>query len=330
MIHYPTFHIPRDSSINSFANEAEEYSRAFVRKFGLVVTHGEKRHFDGSLLGRLVSRTCPRADKATLELLSGWMSCNLVLDDLFDETSLGRDPERLEAFCDKVLTWLPADGVTDQRDDSPFARAYSDLWTRTCAAMSPRWRRRFRDHLSSFFELCVWEAENRKNGRVPAFDEYVAKRGCAFMPYIDLLEMLLDRDIPEEVYEARIVKELNQALSESVLWMNDLFSCEKEYRLGDVHNLVVIVHRANKCALQEAVNTVGALIQTRIDQFEVGAWEATVRWVPELRDPVMRRMMSEHVSNMHSWLCGQLQWRFETKRNDDSTFRVVEGAAVRE
>ncbi|BCK56087.1 terpene synthase family protein [Nocardia wallacei] len=325
---FPSLPIPFAASINPYAERAERHCRWFVRHFGLVTTDEAERHFDESLLGILVSRACPRADRETVELLADWMGCNLVLDDLFDETDIGEEPPRLRAFCDRVLDWLREDGSAAP-DDSPFARAYTDIWTRTCARASPTWRRRFREHFGQFLSRCVWEANNRRSGVIPGVDEYLRMRACAFMPYIDLLELVGHREIPEHLYRTAIVSELNQTLSDCVLWTNDLFSCEKEYTLGDVHNLVIVLAEEKRISLQQAADIVGDMIRDRIDRFADISTAIAGSWALEHTDMPTRDILIGHVDNMRSWLSGQMQWRFETKRNTSVNLSLVEGKASR-
>lgn len=326
---YPNLSIPFPLETNPFAEQAEQHGRWFVRHFGLVTTEEAKRHFDESLLGILVSRACPRADQETIELIADWMACNLVLDDLFDETEIGEDPDQLREFCIQMLTWLPEEGPLIARDDSPFARAYTDLWARTSARTSLVWRRRFREHFGLFLNRCVWESNNRKNGVTPGVDEYLRMRACAFMPYIDLLELVARYEIPEYLYQTSIISELNQSLSDCVLWTNDIYSCEKEYSLGDVHNLVVVLAGAKSIDLQEAADIVGDKIRSRIDEFASVSTEIVEAWAPGQADPSTRTALVEHVYNMRSWLRGQMQWRFETKRNNSINLSVANGKAVR-
>ncbi|WP_190812426.1 terpene synthase family protein [Saccharopolyspora pogona] len=315
-LRFPEFHIPFALDTNPLAEHAEEHGRQFVRRFDLVPTAEAQKHFDESLLGVLVSRACPRADRRTLELATNWMGCNLVLDDLFDETDIGEDPARLRLFCNQILSWLPATGPRADHDDSPFAQAYTELWERTCLLMSPAWRRRYAGHFGEFLDRCVWEAQNRKNGSMPKVDEYLKMRSCAFMPYIDLLELIGYWEIPPDIYETEEFAELNQALSDSVLWMNDLFSCEKEHQFGDVHNLVLVLRSARGIELQEAADLVGEMVQRRINGFATLSDEFLEQRVPEQPDPEVRSALTLHIENMRSWLRGQLHWRYETKRNE--------------
>ncbi|MEV4443202.1 hypothetical protein AB0K09_30205 [Streptomyces sp. NPDC049577] len=333
----PRLRMPRirtefPARIGPFTEQAEERTRAFVRRFGLVPDEAARQHHERSLLGTLMSRAYPHAGLDELVLVTDWISCMLVLDDQFDETRLGQEPERLRRVCDEVLGWLPADGVVD--DDGPsasvdasitraFRPAYADLWRRTVPHTSATWRARLAGHIGDFFETCVWEAENRLTGRTPGLDEYISYRGRALMPYLDLIEVTTHHEIPEEIYRLPEFTELNQALSDADLWTNDLFSCEKEALLGDPHSLVLVYRHEHGTDLQTAVDAVGVMVQERFDRFT----ELSRTFPgPELRSelsPAELEALRRHIEGMRSWLSGQLQWRFETLRFDPTRPEVT-------
>ncbi|MEV0370854.1 hypothetical protein AB0I10_13635 [Streptomyces sp. NPDC050636] len=309
----------------------EESTRAFVRRFGLVPDEGARRHHERSLLGTLMSRAYPHSGPVELALVTDWISCMLVLDDQFDETRLGQEPERLRKVCDEVLGWLTADGIVtegpsasvDRSITRAFRPAYADLWRRTAPYTSDTWRARLAGHIGAFFETCVWEAENRLTGRTPGLDEYIGHRGRALMPYLDLIEVTTHAEIPEEIYRLPEFTEMNQALSDADLWTNDLFSCEKEALLGDPHNLVLVHQHEHGTDLQTAADAVGEMVQDRFDRFtELSRTFPGPALAAEL-PPAGIDMLHRHVEGMRSWLSGQLQWRVETLRFDPTRPEVT-------
>lgn len=322
----PQLHAQFPPRISPFTAQVEESTRAFVRRFGLVPDEAARRHHERSLLGTLMSRAYPHSGPVELALVTDWISCMLVLDDQFDETRLGQEPERLRAVCDEVLGWLPADGTVDERPTASvdasitraFRPAYADLWRRTAPYTSDTWRARLAGHIGAFFDTCVWEAENRRTGRVPGLAEYIEHRGRALMPYLDLIEVTTHAEIPEEVYRLPEFTEMNQALSDADLWTNDLFSCEKEALLSDPHNLVLVHRHEHGTDLQTAANAVGAMVQERFDRFTELSGSFPGPALEAELSPAELAMLRRHVEGLRSWLSGQLQWRFETHRFDPS------------
>jgi hypothetical protein len=329
IVRLPVLDVPFPLGTNPATERAERHGRDFVRRFGLISDEAALAHHDGSLLGSLIGHAYPEAAPADLELVTDWIGCNLVLDDLFDETELGRHPDRMREYCRRVIGWLPVGDEPAAADDSPFAAAYADLWRRARLVMSRGWCRRFVGHFESFLDCCCWEAENRLTGRIPSPRRYRAMRGRALMPYLDLIELTRHAEIPDEVYRLPAFTELNQALSDAVLWTNDMFSCEKEELLGDVHNLVTAYRHADGMSMQEAVDLVGVLIQDRINEFAELADRFVADQVPGA-DGGLRDQLSGHLSTMRAWLRGQLEWRYETYRFSPDRVRAgLAGSDVR-
>ncbi|AYN39408.1 hypothetical protein D9753_11340 [Streptomyces dangxiongensis] len=317
--------------ISPFTDSVEQSTRAFVDRFGLVPDQASRDHHARSLLGTLMSRAYPDSGERELALVTDWISCMLVLDDQFDETQLGQDPDRLRRVCDEVLGWLPADGTVPERPPAPveaslsrvFRPAYADLWRRTAPYTSATWRARFAGHIGAFFDTCVWEARNRLTGRVPSVAEYIDHRGRALMPYLDLIEVTTHAEVPEEIYRLPEFTEMNQALSDADLWTNDLFSCEKEALLGDPHNLVLVHRHEHGCDLQTSVDAVGAMVQERFDRFTELSRSFPGPVLAADLSPAGRASLSHHIEGLRSWLSGQLQWRYETGRFDPTRPEVV-------
>ncbi|MEU8622526.1 hypothetical protein [Streptomyces sp. NPDC048623] len=328
----PHIHVEFPPELSPYAEQAEAGTRAFVARFGLAPDEAARRHHERSLLGTLMGRAYPHAGAAELQLVTDWISTMLVLDDQFDETSLGTDPARLREVCDEVLGWFTADGSVDDTAapghsvTAAFRPAYADLWRRTVPLTSPAWRTRLAGHIAAFFETCVWESENRLSGRVPELDEYITMRGRALMPYLDLIEVTTHAEVPEEIYGLPEFAEMNAALSDADLWTNDLFSCEKEALLGDPHNLVLVHRHAHGTDLQTAADAVGVLIQGRFDRFTELSSGFAGRLTPEQRALFPADRLERHIAGLRSWLTGQLQWRFETLRFDPTRPEVTSAA----
>lgn len=317
--------------ISPFTDRVEDSTRAFVARFDLVPDQPSQDHHARSLLGTLMSRAYPDSAEKELALVTDWISCMLVLDDQFDETALGQDPDRLRRVCDEVLSWLPPDGTVPTHPPAPeaaslsrvFRPAYADLWSRTASCTSDTWRTRFATHIGAFFDTCVWEARNRLTGRVPSLAEYVDHRGRALMPYLDLIEVTTHYEVPEEIYGLPEFTEMNQALSDADLWTNDLFSCEKEALLGDPHNLVLVHRHEHGCDLQTSVDAVGAMTQERFDRFAELTRSFPRPALAADLSPAKLTALRRHVEGLRSWLSGQLQWRYETGRFDPTRPAVV-------
>ncbi|MCK9896357.1 hypothetical protein [Frankia sp. AgB32] len=326
----------RLAELSPFTDEAEQSTREFVRRFRLAPDEAARHHHERSLLGTLMGRAYPHAGPVELCLVTDWISCMLVLDDQFDETELGRDPDLLRRACAEILGWLPVEGPgADAPPHEPvrfvpevFRSAFSDLWNRLGLRTTPAWRARMTAHLSAFFDTCVWESENRRSGRVPGIDEYLRMRRSALMPYLDLIEVTTRWEVPLDLYRLPDLTELNAALSDADLWTNDLFSCEKEILLGDQHNLVLVHLNAHGGSLQESAREVARMTQERIDYFNELSGRFVARNLRDQADHALVQRMEAHLRGLASWLSGQNRWRHETRRFDPGRPEVQDASGT--
>jgi Terpene synthase family 2, C-terminal metal binding len=271
------------------------------------------RDHESARLATLTGSTYPLASVDDLQLVTEWISVNLVLDDLFDQTELGRDPDGVAGWAARVLECLPADlprnNVGISRE--PVLRAYSDLWRRTAPRMSREWRLRFAGHVRDFLSVCRWEAANRRNDRIPDLGEYITKRGCALHPYLDLVELTTGAELPTGFPGSDLAR-LHQVVSDADLWTNDLFSFVQEAQRGDPHNLVTVHAAAHNCTVAEAVTRVAALVQERIDESARLCAAVAAAGIPSM--PLAE--LDAHLRALRGWVAGQLAWRYATRRFD--------------
>lgn len=305
----PRLRVPFPVERNIATEWAGERAARFVRSAGLVTgTAAEGRH-DTARLGSLMGSAYPTADAEALALVTEWISVNLVLDDHFDRTDRGRDPGWARRTAAGVLAQLPPDGRPRETPRDAITAAYADLWRRTAAPRSPRWRRRFVTHVAGFLEVCAAEAANRRDGRIPGSAEYRDLRGRALHPYLDLIEVTTGNEIPDGDPSLRA---LHAAVSDADLWTNDLFSCVQEAEFGDPHNLVIVEAHHRGVTPAEAVRVVAGMVQERIDDVVTLAADVEQAGV----DGMAPSAVAEHVRALRAWVSGQLAWRYETRRFD--------------
>lgn len=290
----------------------EDECRRFVCEAGLAPDELTRKRHESARVASLAARTYPDADAESLLLVAKWISINLLLDDLFDRSDLGFDAESVSKYSESVLSCLPVDGVADngRATGNPLIDAYRHLWNQTVARMSLKWQSRFVRHFREFLDSCSWEAENRLTGRIPGLEEYIAMRGRALHPYLDLIEVTTGAELPDENEQPSDLAELHRVVSDVDLWTNDLFSFAQEAERGDPHNLVTVYARAHEQRQADSLDAVIAMVQERIDT------------ATRLSSIVERTSISgltgdeiaRHVSALRGWTIGQLAWRNETDR----------------
>jgi 5-epi-alpha-selinene synthase len=265
---FPELRCPYPAAISGHADTVHGNTVEWLKSFQLFEGEAAYRRFDATNIGRLAARFHPTASLEILELISCWYAWMFFRDDQRDETDLGQDPVRLAVMNTRFLEILG--GEEPAATESPLAHALWDLSRRLRAqAPTATWMRRFIRSVREHFDSTVWEATNRSEGLVPSIKLYTRMRPVTGGMYVDtaFIEITEHAYLPPDVRQHRTLKALMEASSNVVCWANDIISLPKEVQLGEVHNLVVILHRRMGLSLQEAVERAAEMYDTQLQRF---------------------------------------------------------------
>jgi 5-epi-alpha-selinene synthase len=300
---------PFMSALNTGTQAAHEQTREWANGFGLVRNADIRRQVLTERFTWLVGGFYPWAQPRELQLISDFTSWLFWHDDVCDETALGEDPAALGLRFDQLL------GVFARRApagrDDPFAAAFGDLGERFAAAAPTQgWLARMVASLQQYFEGCVWEAGNRRHGRVPGVAHYIDLRPFAGGMYIyrDFVELVARAELPLAVRAHSDVQRLHQITLNVACWHNDLFSLDKELARGDVHNLVLVIAREHGVSLGDARAQAVSLCNR-----EVAAFAATAGRVPSFGVEVDAQVAG-HTRALGALMRGNLDWSLGTDR----------------
>jgi 5-epi-alpha-selinene synthase len=269
------------------------------------------RRFHASRFAWLAARVHARTSFEELALTNDFFTWLFLLDDQFDDSSYGREPERMRVVVDRLLTVLGVPrGEHVQPLDGPVAEALRELWERASHLTTPQWQQRFIGHLRDYLDAYIWETGLRARGETPGVALYIKKRQDAgamrlALDYIDLAEHV---DLPPEVYESTLVQALLLITNNVVCWQNDIVSVEKELAHGDYSNLVMVLARAHQVSLQEGAERANALITN-----EIKLLEKLAELVPDAF-PDHRPELEKYLTCMRAWVRGNLDWSLESRR----------------
>ncbi|THH02195.1 hypothetical protein EW026_g598 [Hermanssonia centrifuga] len=123
-----------------------------------------------------------------------------------------------------------------------------------------------------------------------------------------LEEYALQIDLPDEVVNHRVIRDLEDAANDAISWYNDILSYNVEQARGDTHNLVVIL-----------MNDLGLDRQAAIDHATELAKHTSVRFetcrsqLPSWGQDV-DGMVAKYVQALQDWMVGSCHWSFDTER----------------
>ncbi|MEQ1572212.1 MAG: terpene synthase family protein [Myxococcota bacterium] len=271
----------------------------------------------------LSAQMVPAAERVLAELLADFTSWLFWHDDMCDEGPLSANPVELRRALDQELLILQGGPA---RPDLPLERALHDLRARFVQlSPDPSWMVRFVADMADYFDGCVWEAENRSDGRVPRLSEYVPARRSvgAIWVYLGFIELTLHTSMPLAMRRNSECLLVRQLACDVVAWHNDLFSLRKEEALGDVHNITTIVMREYGLQKPDAARFVVARSNAAI--YEIQALLSRMD-LPLRADAYFRRFSEA----LKVFIRGAADWAAKTSRYADESPNATESAALSE
>jgi germacradienol/geosmin synthase len=262
-----------------------------------------------------------------LDLSSDWLAWGTYGDDLFSSRyGRARDLAGARAQQARLSLFLPPDAGPIPEPANPLERGLAELWRRSAATMPEPDRDRFRTAVETMTAAWVWEVKNLVEHRVPDPVDYLEMRRATFGSdlTISLAWLATASLVPEEIRQARALRQLDQAAQDAAGLINDLFSYQKEIQYEDeVHNLVFVLERFLGTDRLTARDLVARLIAERICQFEsIVAGELPALCDDRQLSGPVRQQLSGYADRLRDWIAGIARWHATCDRYSASGLRA--------
>ncbi|RSN53547.1 Geosmin synthase [Amycolatopsis sp. WAC 04182] len=311
----PEFRMPYPVRTSPHLAAAREYAPGWAREMGMFEEGGiwDERRMRGIDLPHCAAMIHADSDLDQLKLSSDWLTWGTYGDDYFPLVfGMRRDPVAAKLCNDRLSLFMPLDGEPVPKPSNSVERGLEDLWNRTAGPLTPPARAEFRQAIERMTASWVWEVANQAQNRVPDPVDYVEMRRRTFGSDLtkSLARLRLGEVVPPEIYQNRVLFELDTAAQDYAAFANDLFSYQKEIEYeGEVHNLVHVVERFLDVGRIEARDIAARLMNARMDQFEQLADEGLPRMCDDLGlDDDVRAVLTRYADNMKDWMAGILEW----------------------
>jgi len=303
----PEFFCPFPSALSPHTEAVQQLLCDWMQQRRYLRNEVSLERFRAGRFAWLAGRAYPAASFDTLLLVGAYMSWLFVVDDLCDEAETGCSPERLRGVFDELLEHMRYPRPLSL-EDGPLVAGLVDLWDRLCQRAAPGWAERFTRSFEGYARGCVWEAQNRAQARVPSVAEYMEWRRhtSALYLFFDLIELSQGLSLRDDHLEH--VQALRERANDGVSWFNDIVSLEKELRVGDVHNLVIVLRHERQLSLPEAVAQASLLLNARMREYV----ELEQR-LPSLGVECNARLQP-YLTGLRSWVRGNMDWSYESGR----------------
>lgn len=298
---------PFTTTRNAHAAATERRALDWARRFGLLEAGAVNKRLEYNRLAPLVH---PHVPLPALQIATDWFSWLSLIDDEWDESSRGADPEGMRAVHERMLAVLAGEEPTP--DDDPFTHALRDLQTRILACNGRACLARFTRTVRDYFAASRWEAENRQRGVVPTPESFLGMRGhCgATLTAFELFGVVEGIDVPGHVLDHPHVRTMSVLASNQVSWCNDLFSFRKERLHGDVHNLVHVLAVHHRSSIADAFRRAIA-----IHDADVAEFVALARTLPRF-GAGLDEALGHYVAFLGRWMRGAYEFSLTAERFD--------------
>ncbi|WP_437724096.1 terpene synthase family protein [Sorangium sp. So ce861] len=262
------FEYPFSASCHPMVDAAERRTLQWVRRLRLAPDERALWRIKAASVAHLAGWVFPSANVQVLQVASDFTAVLFLLDDAYDEGSLSADPQGVARLNEKYLGELF--GYVQPDMDDPLTRGLLDIRDRIREGNPHFFLNRWLSHFQYYYEANLWEANNRRRGRVPRLEEYVMMRrySGAVYPYCDLIELLLDQPLPLELVQHPLLRSVREICNDILCWTNDYFSLEKELRSGEVHNLIVVLRDSDGVTLEEATARLRRMHDQRVADYQ--------------------------------------------------------------
>ena len=156
------------------------------------------------------------------------------------------------------------------------------------------------------------EVLNQAEHRIPDPVDYVEMRRHTFGSdmTMSLARLAHDDIVPAEIYQTRVMRELDTSAQDYACFTNDLFSYQKEIQYeGQRHNLVLVVENFLGVDRLRARDVVADLMTARMRQFEHLADNELTAMIEELGlGESAGRILTRHAEDLKEWMSGILEW----------------------
>jgi len=224
--------------INRHVQAAHDHSLAWMKRWFNDERLAHK--FGVARMAWMVAGFYPNAGVAQLSLATDYLCWAFALDDLGDESDVGRRPEALADMFERFDAVFS--GAAPVAGESVSVASLRNIVGRLRQMATPEQVEDFRIGNQAYFGGMLWEANNRAGKWVPQESSYLLLRPAAgaVPPFFSLIEPLEQLVLAPRVKAHPQVLELRQLAGGIVCWINDVLSFEKERMLGDVHNLAIV------------------------------------------------------------------------------------------
>ena len=323
----PQLYMPFPVRTSTHLDGARRHNTAWAEAMGMFAGDLWNRPmFDGFDFAHCAAMIHPDATPEQLDVSSDWLAWGTYGDDLFP-IRYGRTGDLAGAKLQnlRLSAFMPLDLGAVPAPLTPVELGLADLWRRTAGPMKPKARAHFRTAVETMTASWLWELGNQLQNRVPDPIDYVEMRRATFGSDLtmSLARLAHGELVPDDIFDTRVLRQLDNAAQDYACFINDLYSYQKEIEFeNEIHNMVFVIERFLGCDRLAAGDIVANLMTARMEQFErlVAVDLPAMCEQYGLSEPV-RRQLTRYAGELNYWMSGILRWHETCDRYKDADLR---------
>jgi Terpene synthase family 2, C-terminal metal binding len=311
------FDLPFDTPVSEHLEYARARHLRWIWDMGLVRSLAGFEEYKTWDLPQAAARTYPYASADDMVVLMNWFSLAFLFDDQFDANQPDRAGLIAEVARELIVTPLRPAG-TRPRVVCPITLAWAEVWEHLSTGMSLTWQTRFAASWGRFLVAHCEEVDLAARGLAGTLglDEYAAfrRRTVGIHHSIDAGERSRGFEVPPQVMAHPLMERMRDLAADTIGFMNDIHSFERERRRGDGHNLIAVLHRERGCSWEHAADEAYKMTIACLDEYV--ELEARVpRMCDELGlDEQERARVRMGVEAIQHWINGNYEWALTSGR----------------
>ncbi|KDR70519.1 hypothetical protein GALMADRAFT_144789 [Galerina marginata CBS 339.88] len=179
-------------------------------------------------------------------------------------------PDHMKSLVDTYVQALYHENFSSP---NPYAmmsyHSRGSVSTRIKTTATPGNCTRYRQGFEEYLLTGLSDAGRRSQNKIPSVSEYLLlRRACVGATFTwSHVEYALDINLPDFAFNDSIFIDLSIAAADIMAWQNDLVSFNKEQAGDEYLNFVCSIMVEKRIELQEAIDTVVAMTETRVGEY---------------------------------------------------------------
>lgn len=236
--------------INPEYSAMEEYAARVIDEYTELEPDLIKK-FKKAGMGELIARFFPYAPPKKLETIIRYLVFTFVIEDTYSRLPY----DELQVKCERLAVFLE-DGIVLPDDVMAIRQLKCCLNEAKALNATPSWLRRFARHNNEFIQSILTETTYYKDSkpiRYPSIPECLRYREdqVAAYPFIDYVELIQGFVLPEAIAEHPYIQRLWKLITHFVIYVNDLYSIEKDIYNEEIMNIVLVMQHQEQATMEE-------------------------------------------------------------------------------